>query len=338
MIQIDGSYGEGGGQIIRTAIGLSCVTGKPCRIFNIRKNRNLPGLKPQHYKGIEAAKKMCNADVKGLGIGSTEIEFHPHKLETSSLKTDIGTAGSITLLLQTLMIPAIHSMKTLTLEIIGGTHVKWSPTTDYFQNIFCSFMQRMGIKVRTEILRYGFYPKGGGHVKVVIKPGELKPLNLLERGEILQIQSWSIASQNLKHSSVAERQIDGAEKIIRIENPNVEYVDSLSAGTSIHLQANCENSVLGCSVLGESRKSAESVGREAANLLKEQMDSGACLDEWMTDQILPYLALAKGKSEISVPKITKHAETNMWIIKKFIDTEFTAKKKSRMFVIECSGS
>src|SRR3989338_4757702 len=312
LIEIDGSQGEGGGQILRTAIGLSAVTGKPVKIFNIRKGRPNPGLQAQHLVGIKAVSEICSGSLKGAGLGSTEVEFTPGKIKGGDYKFDVGTAGAVTLVLQSLTIPAIHADKEINFEITGGTHVSWSPSFDYFQHIFCGWLKTLGIQISAELLKYGFYPKGGGRVKVSILPGNLKTLNLTDRGEYFRTDIFSVASKDLQKNKVVERQIEGAEKILKTANQMPEYVDSFSTGTAVHLHSHYKNCQLGSSVVGEKNKPAEKVGEEAAFLLKKQMGSGATMDEWMSDQILPFLALAKGKSEFITSELTKHAETNMW--------------------------
>ena len=334
MIEIDGAHGEAGGQLVRTAIGLSCVTGKPVRIFNIRKGRPVPGLKNQHLKGIEAAAKLCQAKVNGLKIGSKEIEFNPGKMDGEKISIDVGTAGSATLVLQTLMIPAAVAEKELIFEITGGTHVPWSPTTGYFRHVFCEFLGKMGVDVESETLAYGFYPKGGGKLMVMTKPSSvLIPINLVSRGKHVFTEGWSSASKDLVKSRVAERQMEAAEKVLGPIKESIKYVPSLSTGSAITLASFFGNCFLGASCIGERRKSAENVGKEAASLLKKNLDSGACLDEWMADQILPYMALAKGKSEVAVSRITEHAKTNMSVIERFLPVKF----KSKGNVIECGG-
>jgi RNA 3'-phosphate cyclase len=339
MIEIDGSYGSGGGQIIRTAVGLSAVTEKPCRIFNIRRGRTIPGLKAQHMKGIEAVSRLCNADVSGLKIGSCEIVFYPREIEYKHLSIDIGTAGAITLVLQSLMIPAIHTDKKLVFEITGGTDVAWSPSMIYFQEVFSRFLKKMGVEINTEILRYGFYPKGGGKVRITVKPcKKLKPLKLIEQGKLKRTDIWSIASKSLERVKVAERQIIGAKNIFKkFEGEFFDYVESLSTGSSFHLHSHFENTILGATALGKPGIPAEKIGELGAKLLQKQIDSGACLDEWMADQILPYIALVNEKSVITVSKLSSHAETNIWVIKKFLPVEFKIKKQEKNVRIECSG-
>jgi RNA 3'-terminal phosphate cyclase (ATP) len=334
LVQIDGSEGEAGGQILRTAIGLSCVTGKPVKIFNIRKGRPAPGLRAQHLKGIEAAARLCNAQVRGLRIGSQEIEFHPKEVSEQKLQIDVWTAGSVTLVLQTLMIPASVAGKDFIFEVSGGTHVLWSPTTGYFRHVFCEFLGKMGVDVESETLSYGFYPKGGGKIMVMVKPSSLLiPVSLTSKGKHIFTEGWSSASKDLAKAKAAERQMEAAERILGSIKKSVKYVPSASPGSAITLASFFGNCFLGASSIGEHGKSAEKVGQEAAAMLKRNLDSGACLDEWMADQILPYLALAKGKSEVSVSKVTKHAKTNISVIERFLDAKFRVKGN----VIECTG-
>ena len=341
MIEIDGSYLEAGGQIIRTAVGLSAVTGKPCRVFNIRSGRPKPGLMAQHLTGIEACAKICDAKLKGAALHSKELEFHPGKIKGGEYKIDIGTAGSIPLVLQTLVIPALHAEKKVVLDLIGGTHVSWSPTIDYFRHVFCDFMKKVGVNVQVDILKYGFYPKGGGQVRVEIQPSEVTPIRLVEREELSRIDVWSVASETLKAKNVADRQVDGVKKLLKLtpeSNIHIDYADSLSPGSSVYVHAHYLNCKLGASAIGERSKKAEAVGEEAARELEPQMRTAACVDKHMADQILPYMALAaeKGRSEVSVAEITNHCLTNIWVIEKFLPVKFEiVEKKGEPGIIRC---
>src|SRR3989304_5720066 len=166
MLTIDGGYGEAGGQILRTAVALSAIKKLPIKVVNIRAKRPEPGLKAQHLVGIQAAAKLCNAKLTGASLGSTEITFDPGKIKTGGFKFDVGTAGAITLVLQTLVPIASVAPGKVKLEIKGGTTVAWSPPIEYFQNIYCDYLEKMGILVNSEVVRHGFCPKGGGVVKV----------------------------------------------------------------------------------------------------------------------------------------------------------------------------
>lgn len=328
MIEIDGSYLEGGGQILRTSVALSAITGKPCKIINIRSGRKNPGLQAQHLKGIEAAAEICDAKLKGTKIGSQEIEFIPKKIKGGKFFIDIGTAGSITLVLQTLVPICIHADKDVELEIIGGTDVSWSPNMEYFQEVFCRNVNRMGIKIESEVSKYGFYPKGGGRVKVKIRPcKKIEPLTLIERGNVKRYDIRSIVSKFLEKAKVAQRQIDGAKKIIpKYDCEYFEYVDTLSPGSTTHIHAHCDNSELGSTVYGELGKLAEKVGEECAISLMKHINSNAAFDKWMADQILMYMALA-GHSRISAAEVTNHCKTNMWVIEKFLPVKFETKER-----------
>ncbi|UCG95879.1 MAG: RNA 3'-terminal phosphate cyclase [archaeon] len=332
MIDVDGSYLEGGGQILRTSLALSAVTGNPCRIFNIRKGRPKPGLKPQHQKAVETVARICNAQVKGNRIGSVKVEFIPGSITGGKFDVDIGTAGSITLLLHALIPPLLHANQDSEINLTGGTNVLWSPTTDFFRHVFCSFIDRMGVNIRMDVRKHGFYPRGGGKVRLRIQPNtKLKTLSLTRRGRMERIDIWSISSKDLKEKRVAERQLEAFREVLRVKgHEHLVYVDALSTGTSVHAHAHYSNTKLGADFLGERGKPAEKIGRECALLLKGQMDSGACLDKWMADQILPYMALAGG-DRIYVAEVTDHCRSNMWVIEKFLPVKFTTEEN----IISC---
>ncbi len=321
MIEIDGSIGEGGGQIIRTSVAFSAVLQEPIRITNIRAKRANPGLRAQHMNAIKAVAELCNATTKGVEIGSKEIEFIPSEIKTKKLNIDIGTAGSITLVLQALMVPAIYTKETIEIKIRGGTDVRLSPSIDYMKFVTLPILKRFGYNAEMEVIRRGYYPAGGGVVIARIHPTEkLKNINLIERGKILSIKGISHAHKDLQKSEVAERQASSAKleifnKLNMESRIQREYVDALSYGSGLTLFAETENSFIGSDSLGERGKRAEIVGNEAAESLIKEILSNAPLDKHMADQIIPYLAIAGGSVRVS--GITGHARTNVEIVRRF---------------------
>ncbi len=332
MIEIDGAYGESGGQILRTSVGLSAITCKKFKIINIRKGRPKPGLYPQHLAAIRAVAELCGTKL-GAKIGDTSLVFEPGKIKGGHYDIDIGTAGAISLVLQSLILPSLHAEKNVSLAIRGGTHVRWSPSMDYMQHVFGYYMKKIGLDIVIDIAHQGFYPKGNGLVNVKIKPGMPKPLCLTERGELARYYASSIATEDLKKSRVAERQLGESSKEFKLNGKSVQYVKSASTGSSLHLSALYDNCILGSSSIGERGKKAEDVGKEALNDLKKQIDSGACFDSHMADQILPFLAFAKGESVISVAEITEHVKTNIWVIEQFLPVKFEIDEKEKTITI-----
>jgi RNA 3'-phosphate cyclase len=328
-IEIDGSQGEGGGQILRTAVSLSTVLGIPIKIVDIRANRPQPGLKAQHLEAVRALQKLCNAQVDGLEVGSKEVLFRPGKVEGGHFTIDIGTAGSVSLVIQTLVLPALWGPKDTFVRIIGGTDVKWAPSIDYTHYIYLSILRLMGAHTNLGLINRGYYPEGGGEVELRVCPLEpdgLKPLVIpAQEGEPKVFGAVHTANlpkdvgQRLK--STALKFLVGIKDVKVMSN----QWEGRSTGAGITLVSEFKNTLLGADALGEKGKRAEIVAKECVEELLADGKSGATLDHHMADQILPYLSLATGPSEFLVREITAHAKTNIDVIEKLVGASFELK-------------
>jgi RNA 3'-terminal phosphate cyclase (ATP) len=332
MIEIDGSYGEGGGQILRTALSLSCLFRKPFRVFNVRKGRKRPGLMPQHLTAVRAAQLISRAEVKGDSAGSTELLFAPGEVKGGDFSLDIGTAGSTMLVLQTLIPALIFSKERTGLVMTGGTHVPFSPCFHYIEGIFIPFLKRLGIRVLLTIESFGFYPGGGGKIRAELFPaGVITPLKIAERGELISLTGCSGAG-NLP-LSIAERQRNSLLSKIHSELREIRCPEEIKSvgvpaagqGTFLFLKAVSANSVAGFTSLGERGKRAELVGEEAAAEFLRYYSTGAVLDPHLPDQIALYLALGEGESEFTTSCVTNHLLTNLWVIGLFHEFEYSVE-------------
>jgi RNA 3'-terminal phosphate cyclase (ATP) len=325
MIEIDGSYGEGGGQILRTALSLSCLLRKPFRLSDIRKGRKKPGLMPQHLACVRLLTLISDAKAHGAEVGSTEMTFEPGDPVPGDYYFDIGTAGSTSLLLQAVLPPLVFAEAPSRVTLAGGTHVPFSPPYHFISEVFLPTLAGLGIEVAASIERYGFYPKGGGKISVAVQPCR-KPagISLEERGDIVSLTGTSaVGSLPL---SIAERQRKSAEAALAgiPVRPGIEIIeaDTYSPGTFVFLKAETETCFSGSSSLGERGKRAEAVGEEAARELLRYLETGACIDPHLADQLAVYLCLAGGPSRFTTSRITGHLLTNLAVIRTFLGTRF----------------
>src|SRR3989454_11700233 len=306
MIEVDGSYGEGGGQVLRTAVALAAVLSKEIHVFNIRAGRAEPGLRPQHMTGVKAAAELCSANLQGLEVGATEFVFKPGKLKAGNFRFEVGTAGSVTLVLQTLMPILAFAPGGVQLEITGGTDVKWSPPIDYLRLITLPLLKKISYQGNLELVRRGHYPKGGGEVRFSTGgPSILQPLVDVKPGSISKINGISHAVALPRH--VAERLAAAARKNIEeaklpSSSTDIKCVDDrrqLGPGSGIVLSAESRRgNIPGSDTLGERGRALEGVGSAAGQVIVEEIQSGAVLDRHMGDIIVPYLVLAEGTSEL----------------------------------------
>lgn len=341
MIVIDGATGYG--QVLRTAIGLSALTLNPIRVINIRKNRQKPGLMPQHLAGVKITGDFCNALIAGALPGSMDVEFTPHFHSFADKKIDVGTAGSISLLLQTLAPLLIFADRQINLEIVGGTAGLGAPNIEYTKFITFPLLSLFGAtQPNLEILHQGFYPKGQGFVRAKFHPTrKLNSVKLLERGKVERVRGISIAGSLPKH--IAHRQAYAAQRVLvenGIQDVDIGLIDNihtLSSGTSLTLWAECEHTILGADSIGQIGKLAEKVGEETANDLLASINSNAALDKHMGDQVIPFIALAEGKSEVTVEKFTEHVETNLRVTEQILGVKFEVNKYEKKISVEGIG-
>lgn len=347
LLKIDGSTGEGGGQIIRTALSLSMLTGTPIEIINIRAGRAKPGLMRQHLVCVQASQEISDAVVTGAYLGSTTFSFTPHTIESGNYTFDIGSAGSTSLVLQTLL-PALlfanvdaHLKSTVTIK--GGTHNPLAPTTDFLTQAFVSALAKLGMQVEIELQQAGFAPIGGGSIKATIAPflrrANKLPFKLTERGELVNITlvasvlnlEYDICKRELAsaQASLVESGIDKtlittrSNKVSGIGEGNTCYAQVTHNVGEPHthetLAQNQHQEMF--TLLGEKRSSAENMGSRLAGLVKRYLfNTDALIDEYLTDQLLLPLALSGG-GEFSARLISGHAETQAWLIEQFLPVE-----------------
>lgn len=332
MIEIDGSSGEGGGQILRTALGLSTLLRRPLTLHHIRAKRKNPGLGHQHLMAVNALAQISRAEVEGNIIGSQKLTFIPKEICPGDYQFRIGTAGSVTLLLQALLLPLGLSEKDSRLILGGGTHVPWSPPFHYLSEVLFPILHSMGMSVRGKIDQWGWYPKGGGIIQVEIQPGRfLKPISLLERGSLKRIRGLSASS--LLPKEVGERQREEAlrriEKEMKMEAEItiLPHIPSRGPGCLLFLVAELEGGLAGFSSLGRKGKRTEEVVSEAVDALKDYLNAKGCVDPYLADQLIPFMAMAKGKSSFTTNRITEHLLTNLWVIQHFENLKISVTGK-----------
>ncbi len=320
-IQIDGSQGEGGGQILRTSVGLAAALGRPVRVTGIRAGRQRPGLRPQHLAAMRAAAAICDADLTGAEIGSMEVMFLPAELRSGQYRFDIGTAGSAILVLQTI-IPALTLAEgDSDVTVTGGTHNPLAPCFEYLRDVFVVLASAANIELYVEMTRPGFYPIGGGEVRMQIRgvgsPENIEPVVLIDRGRLRRIEGLSAASYSLaahiieRQTSQALARLAAAKHRATIEQAAWE---TFSPGTVVFLRAVFTKGVAGAFALGARSKPAERVADEAVEELLAFIDSPGVVDAHAGDQLLTLLALCPHESRYVAERPTDHLRTNAWAI------------------------
>lgn len=337
-VHIDGSIGEGGGQVFRNSISYASITGTTLKITNIRANRSPPGLKPQHLTALRLITKITGARVSGGHKGAKEVTFKPQKIKGGEYTADTGTAGSITLILQAVLPILPFADSPVKLELRGGTDVKWSPPIDALKFVFLPFLRSIGVKCKLKLIRRGHYPRGGGIVKLHSQPitDPLNPMKLTEKGKINAIKGRSHCVSLPRH--VAVRQAKAARKTLNSHgykdvSIEVEWYEKSEdphkgPGSGIVLWVeSSRGTLLEGDSLGAKGKPAETVGEEAARNLIEQIKGNGAVDVHHTDHLIPFMAMAKGESIIHSTEMSSHTFTAIKIAEKFFNIDFKVEEK-----------
>ncbi|MFL6492380.1 MAG: RNA 3'-terminal phosphate cyclase [Nitrososphaera sp.] len=342
FVKIDGSQGEGGGQILRTAVSLSAITGKPVQVTNIRAKRPNPGLRPQHMTGIRIIADLFHAKFENLKVGAEWIRFSPSdRFEGGSVKFDIGTAGSIPLILMT-VVPAVSlSNNSLQIEVTGGTDVKASPTIDYVKFVVAKSYLSIGLKFLVDVLKRGYYPKGGGLVQSTInackRPGTIELLDT----HYVEPKIISVCGQ--LPVNVAKRQISSAlialeKKDVRCSNYTASIETSFSPGSSILVYSVSDFGLyVGGDSIGGLGKRAEAVGTEAAQRFLESTLAQATVDPFLADMLVLPLALSKGRSRYRVARVTQHLLTNLHVASEIVGCKYSIEQQRGSSVVIIEG-
>lgn len=342
MIEIDGGQKSGSGTILRLAVALSAIRGEPLYIYNIRRNRPQPGLKPQHLEAVLTAAKLCDAELRGATLNSRELWFTPRKIRGGRIEAEIGTAGSIPMLLMAVLPICAFAESAVDLHITkGGTDVQHSPTVNYLRFVLLPTLKRMGLNANLTVHKYGYYPKGNGEATLSVEPCEsLKPLRLESFGDITVIRGLSVCTF-LTDRKVAERQAKAVSDFLKARGyrAKIEVLDDtsnpLQKGSSIVLWAETNAGVvLGADAIGELRKPSEAVGTEAAEKLLAEIQARPTVDTHLADMLIPYIALAKGKSAYLTRVLSEHLETNVWLVEKMLNRRLTVQQINRLYKIE----
>jgi RNA 3'-phosphate cyclase len=341
MREIDGSYGEGGGQLLRTSVVLAAITGLSVHVYNIRAKRSNPGLAPQHLTAVKAVAALCSAQTEGVEVKSQEIIFRPGPLRGGEYDFPVGTAGSVTLVLQAALPAAMACGEKLRMSISGGTDVRAAPPLDYFRYVLLPLVYSMGARAKVEVLLRGYYPRGGGKVVVDVEPClPLRPLILNTSEGLEGITGFAHISNLPRH--IVHRMANAAlAELSTFPTPAVGLEvfgkdEAVGEGGAVLLTAHKEHSRLGASAVAERGVRAERLGAEAGKRLREEILSGATLDIHAADQVLIYLALASGASCFLTRELSSHAATTIWLLEQFLPVRFQVTQEAHLIRVHAT--
>lgn len=342
MHEIDGE--AGGGQIVRTAVALSALTGEGVRVENVRGDRDTPGMRPQHRAAVEATAALCDADVEGADEGSETLTFDPGPVAADDVSVDVGTAGSVALVLDAVLPLATALDEPASVTVLGGTDVEWAPPIAYHRQVKLPLLRDVGLEATLEVGARGFYPVGGGEATLSLSPSTTSALAFVERGPLRRLEVHSTADESLSAADVAERQAAAAARqadtgaAFDVDVPVgtvAAYDDAASAGSSVTLVAVYEHTRAGFTALGEAGKPSEDVAAEAVAGFQRFHGGGAAVDRHMADQLTVFQAVAGG--EVLVPELTAHLETNLAVVEAF-GFEFDLSERDDGVLVSRSAS
>ncbi len=346
-VQIDGSHGEGGGQVLRTSLALAALTGRPLEISHIRAGRRKPGLRPQHLTAVRAAAAVCAAELTGDLLGSQRLLFRPtappaggeYRLDVREAAQG-GSAGSAMLIAQTVLLPLALAAAPSQVTLLGGTHVPWSPPFHYLRDVFLPAVGHLGVQAEAELRNWGWYPAGGGEVTLTVHPaGELRGLDWHTRGALSRVTGVAAVTNLPAH--IPQRMASRANSLLRSADlpGQVQPLRERgpAAGAGIFLTAEYEGGPAGFSALGERGKPSEAVAEEACEALLRHHESGAAVDPHLADQLILPLALAAGDSTLTVSQITQHTLTNIHIIQQWLEASIQVEQTTRGGTIAIKG-
>jgi len=341
MKVINGGAKSGSGTIVRYSVALASLLAREIKIQNIRQRRDKPGLRAQHLKVIQACQEMCHGVVENAAVGSKEIIYIPkERFNGGEYEWDIGTAGSTTMFAQALLALACLAGKPSRFRLEGGLFQDFAPSVYHMKFVLLPLLKQMGIEARLEIIRPGYVPKGGGIIEIQVEPVEkLKPLNLIEQGKITTINGTALSS-HLEEKKVSQRMAQECRKTLSAQGYKAEIQEiydksSLQEGAVLAIYAGTSSgSIIGSDRAGRPGRRSESIGRYVAQNFMEDISTGAAVDRHTADQLIIYAGLAEGTTRYSIPRITEHVETNLWLIEEFLGAR---TKINDNLIIEIEG-
>jgi len=342
-LEVDGARGSGSGTIVRLAVSLAALLGEPLHLFHIRAKRDKPGLRPQHLRAVQGVAQLVGGRLEGAEVGSEELRFYPSgRITAGEYSFDIGTAGSTTMLAFTLLPVAAFAPGLCTFEIRGGLFQDFAPSAFHMQHVLLPALRRMGLEAELEIVRPGYVPKGGGIIRLSVKPSG-DPLSPFLREELHgELRFWGIAlSSKLRKRKVSERMAKRCQAVLKRRGIRADFSilhdeTAVQPGAALALFAeDADGCVLGADRAGAPGRPAEEIGETVAKMLLEDLDAGGTVDRYLADQLVPFAALAAGESRYRIPFPTDHVETNLWLVRDILGAE--ARLEGNLLVVRGIG-